>query len=322
VHNPHPVKKETITWSGECSGGYATGNGTLTWYKNDKSNQQYTGEMKRGIPNGRGQYTFDNGTEEGIFVNGNLNGFGKIIKKDKGKVYYMYQGQLKDDLCSGYGEEIFFNEKGDTSSVHKGQFLDDESHGQGERKVFSGQFVSVIKGGFSREGVLGKTEIRKYYKGNLLIQYNIEFHDAENGHGESVQGNVRYSGDWKDEVRVGKGKLFLDSMLIYDGDWQDDKFNGMGERFFFDGSYYSGEFKENRRHGIGMQSWKDGTRYIGEFKRDVYSGYGYLIKDRNIIDCGQWDNGRLVSTDDFKKIRDSLYARYKTKILKLGIILD
>ncbi|HMG92058.1 MAG TPA: hypothetical protein VK589_18505 [Chryseolinea sp.] len=323
VYNPHPVKNETITWSGNCVGSYATGTGTLQWYKNGKQNQQYVGEVKRGSPHGKGRYLFEDGTvHEGTYVNGDLYGAGAIIRKYKSNtVSYTYSGDLKEDLPSGRGQEIEFAENGDTLRICTGEFLEGEIHGEGTMKKFDDDFVTISKGKFKQGRVYGRAEIWWYYKRKLIDYYNGEYDYGRNGYGELVSGHNRYAGEWRRHRREGKGKIYMDSILVYDGEWYGDKFHGSGKRYFFDGSTYFGEFKDNRRHGIGTQYWNDGTRYIGEFSGDLYSGYGYFVKEGKVIACGNWQNGRLKFQEDFTRIKNLLVARHKTKLAQFGINL-
>ena len=37
--NPNPIDDETVTWSGQCSNGFAQGAGRVNWYENDELNQ-------------------------------------------------------------------------------------------------------------------------------------------------------------------------------------------------------------------------------------------------------------------------------------------
>jgi len=323
VYNPHPVKNETITWSGNCVGGYATGTGTLQWYKNGKQNQQYVGEMKRGSPHGKGRYLFEDGTvHEGTYVNGDLYGAGAIIRKHKSNaVSYMYSGDLKEDQPSGTGKAIELAENGDTLKICVGEFLEGEIHGEGTMKKFDDDFITISKGKFERGRVYGRAEIWWYYKRNLIEYYNGEFDYGRKGYGELVKGHNRYVGEWRTHQREGRGKIYLDSILVYDGEWHENKFHGSGTRYFFDGSTYVGEFKENRRHGFGTQYWTDGSRYIGEFSGDLYSGNGYFIKDGKVIACGSWKNGRLEFKGDITRTKNLLIARYKTQLTRLGINL-
>lgn len=324
VHNPHPVKDETISWSGECAGGYASGPGTLVWYKNGRRNQEFVGNMRRGVPHGKGRYLYDDQSIwEGIYVGGELNGPGKIINMNwSGGISSVYVGELKAASYSGYGQEIQFADSGDTLSIYKGEFLNDERHGSGVLKQFKYGGVTQVAGNFEEGMLTGNAIIHQYDNGTLINVYSGQFSDhGRNGYGDEITGLVRYSGQWIQNAKEGQGKLYLDTMLIYEGEWHNDKFNGTGKRFYFDGSFYSGEFKDNHRHGVGAQYWPNGMQYIGEFRNDLYVGYGFITKNKQIEVCGKWANGRLASPDNIKRISDRLTNRYNSKLLQLGISL-
>ena len=55
VANIAPQEGESITWSGECEKGYASGEGTLTWFRNGIKTEVYEGMMVEGYAEGRGQ---------------------------------------------------------------------------------------------------------------------------------------------------------------------------------------------------------------------------------------------------------------------------
>jgi hypothetical protein len=316
VYNPRPQKNETITWTGKCADGYANGGGTLTWFKSGKQNQQYTGHMKRGIPNGNGKYSFAGGAiHEGIYVHGKMEGAGQIVERGKNdSVYYFYTGEFKNDSPDGYGKEIYFYPNGDTSSVYTGHFSNAERQGIGLLKDFNKYTTTLIKGYFNKNALQGEVEIWDYKIPRLLIYYNGTFqNDGRNGRGVEVAGANKYVGDWKDNEKNGNGKLFYDSVLIYEGDWTDDQFNGIGKRFFFDGSYYYGEFKNNQRNGLGIQYWRDGTKYVGEFKKDLLSGSGYIIKENETGISGMWENGSLSSSQEYAIVKKRLREKYKDK---------
>jgi hypothetical protein len=256
--------------------------------------------MHRGKPHGKGRYVYANGTKrEGTYRNGQLDGEGEVVYSDAiEKTSSVYKGQFKGGKRSGVGSEIELNETGDTISTYTGEFYDDWMHGKGTWKEFddtAGKVVLVFTGEFSES--------------------------MRNGYGEEMTGSVRYLGHWKDDQRMGEGKMYLDSMLIYDGQWQADKFNGLGKRFFFDGSSYAGDFKDNNRHGVGIHSLTDGTRYIGEFANDLYSDHGYLIKDGKVSASGRWEKGKLVLPVDVDAVSNALFVRYKDKLLAIGISL-
>lgn len=56
VYSPNPIPNETVTWSGACGGGKASGLGELTWYLDGEATGVYTGEFLEGEPQGRGVY--------------------------------------------------------------------------------------------------------------------------------------------------------------------------------------------------------------------------------------------------------------------------
>lgn len=317
VFNPHPVKNETITWSGECVGGYASGEGILTWFKSGKQNQKYTGQMKRGIPNGSGEYEHSDGmTYKGTYLNGELSGIGQITRKDKNNFnHYIYTGQITNDAPDGYGEEIKLYSAGDTLSVYKGHFVKWEKQGPGSEKVFLNDLVTILKGNFNQEISPGHVEIWVYRDKVLEKYYNGNFNDkGRNGSGSESIGLNKYSGEWMNNKKNGKGNLYFDSVLIYEGDWKNDKFNGTGKRYFIDGSYYLGEFKNNQRDGFGVQYGKNGQRYIGEFRNDLFQGMGYSSKGNVVIHAGSWVKGSLAMTQNINTIKKALDEKYKSKM--------
>jgi len=57
VWDPSYDLGDSITWNGGCKDKYANGTGTLTWFSNGKKYASYSGEIQKGIPNGKGIYT-------------------------------------------------------------------------------------------------------------------------------------------------------------------------------------------------------------------------------------------------------------------------
>ena len=52
-----------------------------------------------------------------------------------------------------------------------------------------------------------------------------------------------YIGEWKDNLRNGKGTLCYKDGLKYQGDFINNKFEGKGKYIYEDGNYYIGEWK-------------------------------------------------------------------------------
>jgi hypothetical protein len=70
VWNPEPQANESVTWSGPCKDGYASGKGVLLWTENGKPDVEYQGEYQNGKRNGHGVIIAPDGTrEEGDWFN-------------------------------------------------------------------------------------------------------------------------------------------------------------------------------------------------------------------------------------------------------------
>ena len=54
IWNPEPQPNESVTWSGDCKGGFASGKGVLKWTVNGKPDVEFDGEYEMGKRNGPG----------------------------------------------------------------------------------------------------------------------------------------------------------------------------------------------------------------------------------------------------------------------------
>jgi hypothetical protein len=73
IWNPHPEPNESVTWSGPCKDGYASGQGLLRWTVNGKLDAEFEGRYANGKRNGRGVLTTPDGKHmEGEWINDEL----------------------------------------------------------------------------------------------------------------------------------------------------------------------------------------------------------------------------------------------------------
>lgn len=73
VWNPEPQPDESVTWSGECKEGLASGKGILRWTENGKPDVEFDGEYKNGKRNGPGVIITPEGQRvEGLWVDDKL----------------------------------------------------------------------------------------------------------------------------------------------------------------------------------------------------------------------------------------------------------
>jgi len=121
--------------------------------------------------------------------------------------------------------------------------------------------------------------------GKLIINKN-EIYEGEfvdgiyDGKGTYFWKNqhIKFTGNWKENVRHGKGKLYEKNKLIFSGIW-----------------------KNNIRNGIGQKYKNNSLIFDGVWKNDVKHGYGKEYDDvKNIIREGLWENDTFVKeiTDD------------------------
>src|ERR1700753_1771017 len=54
IWNPEPQAHESVTWSGKCKNGLASGKGVLRWTENGKPDAEFDGEYANGKRNGAG----------------------------------------------------------------------------------------------------------------------------------------------------------------------------------------------------------------------------------------------------------------------------
>jgi hypothetical protein len=54
IWNPEPQPNESVTWSGPCKDGFASGKGILRWTEDGKPDAEFDGEYANGKRNGSG----------------------------------------------------------------------------------------------------------------------------------------------------------------------------------------------------------------------------------------------------------------------------
>lgn len=114
---------------------------------------KYVGELKDGLPEGKGTYTWANGTYEGDFKGGYKHGFGVILWPDGAKYVGMFQhdkqngkgeftwpdgdkyvGDFRDNIIDGNGTYIWRD-----GAKYTGQFKNGQKHGQGTLVLPTGE---------------------------------------------------------------------------------------------------------------------------------------------------------------------------------------
>lgn len=100
VWNPKPGPDESVSWSGACVDGLASGSGTRQWRSGGKLGSRYTGTMLDGKEDGTGTLTYANGDHyDGEWHDGKPNGQGSFTTSS-----VVVKGEWKDG-CFKHGTE-------------------------------------------------------------------------------------------------------------------------------------------------------------------------------------------------------------------------
>ena len=213
-------------------------------------------------------YKFNNITQkekriEGIFSNGILNGYGRIIISDE----EMIRGDFALNKLNGLGE---YHRK--DGSLYTGAFYEGYPQGNGRETFKDGSF-------FEGYYVKGK---KKYGK--------FEWKDKNS-----------YQGYFEKDLFHGHGIYNWGDKKKYDGNWKEGKMNGNGKLTYYDGSYYEGTFVDGLKEGKGKYVWNSNKYYSGEWKNDLQNGYGIYYTNGQKMK-GLWENGKLKNDTNFNSI--------------------
>lgn len=216
----------------------------------------YSGKGKKVILNEDGSI---HGYSEGVFRNGELTGFVKIMNVDTND---WYEGNLVNGEASGKGKMYVDN------NMYEGDFENGQMHGKGKMTWQNGD---VYEGDWILDHRTGKGSITwpsgHYYKGDFR-------NDKRTGQGEYRWPNgVTYVGEWVDDKREGQGTMkYTDGTYV--GSWKNDKRNGYGSFKAIDGSSFSGYYLNDKKDGYGTYVLSNGDQYEGNFKDDYIDGNG------------------------------------------------
>ena len=109
-----------------------------------------------------------------------------------------------------------------------------------------------------------------------------------------VYDDGKYVGEFKNELREGKGAMFWFDGVKYEGNWKNDKTEGKGVIYYTDGARYEGDFKNDKVEGRGIMYLSNGSRYEGEFKDGNMDGKGIIYVDNGDREMGDFSNNEKI----------------------------
>lgn len=183
-----------------------TGEGTIEY----DGGGVYTGELVFGVPQGKGKYTYPDGsTYEGDFEDGYFHGYGILTDVEYG---YRYEGEFAYDLFHGKGFLTY-----DDGASYEGDFQNDEFHGRGTYTYANG------------EAYTGEFQAGKFHG-----QGTYTFPDGSH-----------YVGQFKNDRFHGQGTYTYSDGTVYVGQFKNDMFHGQGTITYPDGTVESGTWFED-----------------------------------------------------------------------------
>jgi hypothetical protein len=122
IWDDQPAPNETVTWSGACVDGFASGEGVLQWIVNGKPGSRHEGSFVGGKANGKGTKYQMGGTVEGNFIDGRPLGHVVMTWPNGAK----YEGDYAAEGRTGKG--VLTRANGDR---YEGDFVDGKWSGHG-----------------------------------------------------------------------------------------------------------------------------------------------------------------------------------------------
>jgi len=126
------------------------------------------------------------------------------------------------------------------------------------------------------------------YSGNWL-------NDLPDGEGELISsGGDRYTGGFIKGRRQGQGRVVYSDKSEYNGTWRDDLPSGAGVIRFIDGDVYDGQVVAGKQSGDGTLTRRNGDRYTGSWQDGLRNGKG----------MARWGDGQRYDGDWRANLRE------------------
>ncbi len=189
----------------------------------------------------------------------------------------------------------------DLLEEYSGGCVEGKAHGYGiassNRATYEGNFRNGMKHGFGTKTIRKYVEFvangKEYYLGGQVYSGNWK-EDLLHGKGKVVEpdGGGSYEGVWKKGKKHGYGLEVVGESKRYEGQWKDDKPYGEGKHKW-DGRVFIGFF-DNYHHlkkGNGKIIYPDGKIYEGEVYGTAPLGKGKFIYPNGVVFTGSWPYG-------------------------------
>ncbi|KAJ8388082.1 hypothetical protein AAFF_G00147000 [Aldrovandia affinis] len=242
-----------------------------------RTTQQYRGQVKNLARNGFGVYVYPNDffRYEGEWRMGKKHGHGKLLMKDGS----FYEGEFANGEIEGNGLR-YWARSGDSYS---GQFRSGELHGYGVMQCANGE---KFEGEYSH----GLREGHGFLLDNEGHTYEGSFHENKK-HGEgrmNYRNGDQYEGDWLLDQRQGHGVMRFEDGSIYEGQWRNNLLNGQGTMIHCSGVVWEGLWTNGRPSGAASKIVIEGGDVL-----ETFQGSPFTVEV-----CLQTDGGETAASEN------------------------
>jgi len=202
------------------------------------------------------------------------------------------------------------------------------------KQAKSGRYVFEDGSLYEGELVLGLPDgygVITYFSGDVYEGQFIK--GSPTGYGtiryKSIEGLVKYSGNWESGQRSGFGALTMADQSVLEGHWEQDSLKygefrdasgnisygkwqnnrlSEGNLFLSNGDQFSGAFNKDGSYDYGTLSTVSGTIYFGEFEKGSFDGKGVFIDEEGIQYTGGFAEGVKSGMGILKDLDGSIYS--------------
>lgn len=159
------------------------------------------------------------------------------------------------------------------------------------------------------QSIVYGNKVGNYIEGPVIVRYinntcYVGAMEKSQRHGFGYRSyadpNLYYAGEYKNDLKCGKGKLWnlKKQKWVFDGLWANDKKNGYGV-LLRDEGVYEGNWVDDRMEGRGHMKWNNGDEYEGDFKQDLRHGIGIMKFGNGDVFRGPFRNGYMHGVGNY-----------------------
>ncbi|XP_034840456.1 MORN repeat-containing protein 3-like [Maniola hyperantus] len=134
----------------------------------------------------------------------------------------------------------------------------------------------------------------------------------------------KYVGDWKNDLKEGKGLFLTFTGKLYEGDWHKGFRHGFGTLSYRlpNGTFYleyRGEWVRGKPEGVGWRYYENGDIYFGFWKRGQWHGYGKMWYQNGTYYVGYWNMSKREGLGMFVQENGNRYEGHWENNVKDGL---